>query len=562
MNKQYLWLSQYPEGVPWELPIAATPVFSLLEATARDFPQSPAFDFLGKKYNWGQIHSLAARFAKGLQASGVSKGTKIGLFLPNSPYFLIAYYGVLMAGGTVVNLNPLYADAELKHLIEDSEAEFIVTADLELLASKIEKMRGAGKLQTIIMCRFTDALAFPKNILFPILKCKEMAKIKDKSQYLWFHDLTNNDGVYAAPAIDPVNDIAVLQYTGGTTGFPKGAMLTHMNIYANAVQAQAWFRQVKRGEYKMLGVLPFFHVFAMTAVMNFSVANALEIIALPRFNLKQTLKTIHKKRPHLFPAVPAIYNAINNAPDLKKYDLSSLKFCLSGGAPLPVEVKKRFEALNPGCLVIEGYGLTESSPVVCVNAASDQNKAGSIGLPLPRTIVEIIDPADKTTMMPVGERGELCVRGPQVMKGYWKNDAASDDVLRVTSDGDVRLYTGDVAVMDADGYVFIVDRIKDMIITNGYKVYPRNVEEAIYAHEAVEECIVAGLKDAQRGEIVKAWIKCRDGKSVDEAALKDFLKDKISPMEIPRKFEFRSEALPKTMIGKLSRKDVLAQEKQ
>jgi long-chain acyl-CoA synthetase len=318
---------------------------------------------------------------------------------------------------------------------------------------------------------------------------------------------------------------------------------------------------VRKGQDKMLGVLPFFHVFAMTAVMNFSVANALEIIALPRFDLKQTLQVIHRKRPQLFPAVPAIYNAINHAPDRARYDLSSLKYCLSGGAPLPLEVKKRFEELHQGCLVIEGYGLTESAPVVCANPANAANKAGSIGLPFPRTIVEIIDPSDKTTIMPVGERGELCVRGPQVMMGYWKNEAASADVLRGVEGGERRLYTGDVAIMDEQGYVFIVDRIKDMIITNGYKVYPRNVEEAIYAHSAVEECIVAGLKDDQRGEIVKAWIKIKAGQSLNEEGLKAFLKDKISPMEIPRRFEFRAEPLPKTMIGKLSRKDVLAQEK-
>lgn len=559
--KNYPWLSHYPENVAWDMSIEPRPVYDLLHNAVRDFGAHNAMDFMGKKLTWSEVANLAASMAKGLQAQGVVKGSKIGLFLPNCSYYLISYYAVLMAGGVVVNLNPLYAEGELYTLVQDSEVEFIISADLSLLYNKIKKLKGVGRLRHVILCRFAQALPFPKNILFPIFKAKECARIEQAGDYLWYNDLILGGTDYTPVQIDPVKDLAVLQYTGGTTGTPKGAMLTHNNVYANAIQAKAWFHEVRAGQDKMMGVLPFFHVFAMTAVMNFSVANALEIICLPRFELKTALKTIHKKRPQLFPAVPAIYNAINNAAARAKYDLSSLKYCLSGGAPLPVEVKKRFEALNPNCIVIEGYGLTESSPVACANPASEKSREGSIGMPFPGTIIEIIDPADKMTSMPIGMRGELCIRGPQVMLGYWKNEAASADVLKPTGEGDVRLHTGDIAVMDADGYVRIVDRIKDMIITNGYKVYPRNVEEAIYQHDAVEECIVAGLKDAQRGEIVKVWIKCKDGKSLTEHDLRAFLKDKISPMEIPKKYEFRSEALPKTMIGKLSRKDVLAQEK-
>jgi long-chain acyl-CoA synthetase len=293
----------------------------------------------------------------------------------------------------------------------------------------------------------------------------------------------------------------------------------------------------------------------MTAVMNFSVRNALEIVALPRFELDQTLKLIHKKKPHFFPAVPAIYNAINNHKQLAKYDLKSLRNCISGGAPLPVEVKKKFEA-NTGCIVVEGYGLTESAPVVSANPVKGINKAGSIGLAFPGTVVEIIDPDDHVTRKPLGERGELCVRGPQVMLGYWNKPEETANVLR-----NGLLYTGDVAIMDEDGYIFIVDRLKDMIITNGYNVYPRNVEEAIYQHDAVEECIVAGLPDANRGEIVKAWIKLKAGESLTIEDMKKFLEDKLSPMEMPRQIEYRDTPLPKTMIGKLSRKDILAEEK-
>jgi long-chain acyl-CoA synthetase len=534
--------------------IPAKTVYSMLDETVEKYGDRPAFDFLGKKYNWGEIGTLVDKFAAGLQGMGLEKGEKVGLFLPNSPYFVIAYYGVLKAGGVVVNFNPLYTEQSLAHQIEDSETDLMVTLDLGLLYDKMETMLQTTRLKNLVLCKFTDILPFPKNILFPLVKGKEMAKIERKKNIVWFSGLTDNDGQVKPVGINPREDLAVLQYTGGTTGVPKGAMLTHYNIYANTVQSVSWFPEVKPGAQKMLGVLPFFHVFAMTAIMNFSVKSAFEIIALPRFDLKDALKTIDKKAPDYFPAVPAIYNAINNYNDLGKYNLSSLKYCISGGAPLPVEVKKTFEK-NTGCVVVEGYGLTETSPVACVNPVRGENLAGSIGLPVVGTVVEIINHEDKTTPMPLGERGELCISGPQVMRGYWKKPEETAATLR-----NGRLHTGDIAIMDERGYVYIVDRIKDMIITNGYNVYPRNVEEAIYQHPAIEECIVAGIPNEQRGEIVKAWIKLKTGQALDTEELKEFLKDKLSPMEMPKQIVFRDEPLPKTMIGKLSRKDLLEQE--
>ena len=558
--EERLWLNHYPPHIQWDMAIEARPVFSILQDTFQKYPSHPAFDFLGKKYDWTDIHNLSCKMAKGLQLYGLKKGDRVGLFLPNSPYFIISYFAILMAGGVVVNLNPLYPEEELSDLIEEGDVDFAVTLDLDVLYHKMEKMLQATRLRRLVVCPFKDILPFPQNILFPVLKYKDVASVRPQERIIFYDDLLKNDGDIDIPQINPAEDIAVLQFTGGTTGVPKAAMLTHQNIYANTVQSQAWFHQIKAGEEKMLGVLPFFHVFAMTAVMNFSVMNALEIIALPRFDLKQVLKTIHKKRPTVFPAVPAIYSAINSSPLYENYDLSSVKYCLSGGAPLPVEVKRDFEE-KTGCVLIEGYGLTESSPVACVNPVEGENKPGSIGLPLPQTIIEIIDSEDKKTHMPAGKRGELCIRGPQVMKGYWNRLEATADVLRETEDGDIRLHTGDIAIMDDEGYVFIVDRLKDMIITNGYNVYPRNVEEAIYKHPNVEECIVAGLPDARRGEIVKAWIKLKDGRELNAEDLKGFLEEKISPMEIPKRFEFRESPLPKTMIGKLSRKDVLAEER-
>lgn len=548
-----LYNKSYPSHLSLNASIPAYPLFGLLETAARTFGTRPAFDFLGHKLTWSDVYEQSMRLARSLQDRGIGKGRRVGLFLPNCPYFLIAYYAIARTGATIVNYNPLYPEKELMHQINDSGTDTMITTDLEMLYGKIKNMVGTSCLQTIIVCQFTDILPFPKNLLFKTVKGKELAHIP-AGAVAWYHDLINHDLPPHDIAIHPYEDIALLQYTGGTTGVPKGAMLTHANVVGNAEQCVMWLDGGRPGEDKMLGVLPFFHVFAMTAVMNFSVKLGLEIIALPRFELDQTLKLIHTKKPQFFPAVPAIYNGINNHKKLKKYDLSSLKFCISGGAPLPVEVKKRFEA-NTGCIVVEGYGLTESSPVVCCNPSVGENRAGSIGMPLPGTKVEIIDADDKTTRKTVGERGELCVRGPQVMKGYWNNPEETDKVLK-----DGLLYTGDIAIIDGDGYVYIVDRLKDMIITNGYNVYPRNVEEAIYLHPAVEECIVAGLPDQNRGEIVKAWIKLKAGQTLTIDALKTFLEDKLSPMEIPKQIEFRETPLPKTMIGKLSRKDIVAQE--
>lgn len=551
---QYPWTAHYPAGIDWAAPVPTYPVYEMLDRTVQAYGDRPGMDFMGRKWTWGAIGDAVNRLAKGLQGMGVTKGARVGLFLPNCPYYVVSYFAALKAGGVVVNLNPLYAKKELKHLIEDSGAEIVITADLALLYDKIHEVLHETGLRKLVMCRFAKGLPFPKSVLFPIVKRKDIAQIQHKGEHVWYDDIVNNDGQPKAVAIDPATDLAVLQYTGGTTGVPKGAMLTHANVSANVEQATAWFNVVKPGEEKMLGVLPFFHVFAMTAVMNMSVRNALELITIPRFELDTTLKLIDTKKPHFFPAVPAIYNAINNHPKRDQYDLKSLRYCISGGAPLPVEVKKTFED-NTGCVVVEGYGLTESAPVVCANPLRGVNKPGSIGMPLPGTMVEIINPDDKKTPVPRGERGELCVRGPQVMLGYLN---APDDSASVVKDG--MLYTGDVAIMDDDGYFFIVDRIKDLIITNGYNVYPRNVEEAIYQHPDVEECIVAGLKDEARGEVVKAWVKAKTNRTLEAEDLKDFLKDKLSPMEIPRHVEIRDTPLPKTMIGKLSRKDILAEE--
>lgn len=557
-EQHYPWLKSYDPRIQWDMPIETATMYSMLKRAVKNYADKPAMNFLGKCYTWKEIGSLVDRFAEGLQAKGIGKGDHVGLFLPNCPYYLIAYYAILKTGATVVNFNPLYAERELMHQIGDSCIKMMVTVDLKMLTDKMYKMMDDGVLEQLVLCKFTDVLAFPKNILFRLFKAREIAAIRHSDNLFWFHDMVKNTGASQEADINPEEDVAVLQYTGGTTGIPKGAMLTHANLYANVIQSYVNFPGADEQE-RMLAVLPFFHVFAMTVSMNIAVYSGMEIITIPRFDLNQTLDLIHKLKPHYMPAVPAIFNAMNNHPKIGSYDLSSLKFCISGGAPLPVSVKQTFEE-KTGAVVVEGYGLSESSPVAAVNPPFGKNIAGSIGLPLPGTVIEIIDPDDKVTPMPLGARGEICLSGPQIMKGYWNKVAETDNVLRVMPDGRRRLYTGDIGITDDAGYTYIVDRIKDMIITNGYKIYPRNVEEAIYLHPAVEECIVAGLPDEQRGEIVKAWIKCKDGQQVTEGELRDFLGDKISKNEMPKFVEFRSTPLPKTMIGKLSRKDVLTQE--
>jgi long-chain acyl-CoA synthetase len=547
------WLSAYPGNVDWATELPRCTLYDMLARTVRLYGSRPAINFMDKVWTWAQIGAGADHLAIALQNLGIDKGSRVGICLPNTPYFLMAYFGIAKTGATIVHFNPLYAEREMANQIADSQCDIIITLDLKVVYDKLAKMLQQTRLNQLIVCSFADLLPFPKNVLFPIVRFFDVASVPTDDRNLPWSRLMQSVGPFRPVDVDP-DDVALLQYTGGTTGEPKGAMLTHTNLVANVEQAALWFT-AKEGEGRMLGVIPFFHVFAMTAVMNLSVRKGFEIIATPRFELNTTLKLINDKKPQIFPAVPAIFSAINNDPDVAagKYDLSSLVYCVSGGAPLPVEVKKQFEQ-KTGCVLVEGYGLTESSPVVCVNPTVGENKPGSIGLPLPKTIVKICDPVTGEEQKQ-GERGEVCVMGPQVMKGYWQKPDATSKVLN-----DGLLKTGDIGMIDEDGYVYIVDRLKDMIITNGYNVYPRNVEEAIYEHPAVEECVVAGLPCPKRGEIVKTWIKLRSGYRLTEVQLDDFLRTRLSPMEMPKRIEFRDAPLPKTMIGKLSRKDLIEQE--
>lgn len=558
-NPDKPWLKSYPNHVTWDITIPTAPAWKLLDDSVRDFPHSTCINFLGKKYSYEQIGYLSNLVAKGLQDQGLQKGDRVGIFMPNAVYYVIFYYGILKAGGVVVNYNPLYANDELLHQINDSDTEIMVTLDLEMLYTKVHHQLNLSKLKKIIVCSVADSLPFPKNYLFRLFKRKDIAKVQYNKDIISFDDLTHNNGKYHPIDINPEKDIALLQYTGGTTGVPKGAMLSHQNILSNAYQALSWLPKVDPGQEKILAGLPLFHVYAMTAVMTLANRLGSEIVMMfPRFDAGEAIRLIEKHKITFFPAVPTMYNLISNHPNTKNADLSSIKCCLSGGAALPLQVKLDFERVS-NSTVVEAYGLSETSPAATAIPINGVYKEGSIGLPFPQTDVKIfsLDTKNPNEMkeVPLGTKGQIAIKGPQVMLGYWNKEKETKSSFK-----DDYFLTGDAGYMDEDGYIFLVDRIKDLIICSGFNVYPRHVEEAIYKFPKVNEVTVIGIPDEKRGESVKAFIKLKEDQSSTYEEILDFLKDKLSPIEMPKEIEFRKE-LPKTVIGKLSKKE-LRQETQ
>lgn len=553
MDALHPWLDNYPDGVDWHAPIPVAPLHALMQEAGTRFGTRPAFDFLGSRTTWAEAAGMAARIAAGLQRLGYAKGDRIGLLLPNCPAYPLLFFGALQAGLTVVNFNPLYTVRELEAQARDAGIKAIATLDLTATYPKAAALLAGGSMGQIIVCPFADMLPASKRAMFRVLKRRDRAAPPRDAAHIWFADLAAPGTAPHPIDIDPHRDVAVLQYTGGTSGTPKGAMLSHANLYANTVQGVRWFKGTRMGQERMLAALPFFHVFAMTTVLLFSVHSGAEIIMLPRFELKQAIRTIARRRPTFMPGVPTMFNAI--AGFKGRADLTSIAFCISGGAPLPPEVKSRFEA-RTGCVVVEGYGLTETSPCAVCNPPGGLNKTGSIGVPMSGTVVELRDPLDPMRRVPQGERGELCIKGPQVMLGYWQRP--EDTAASTTPDGFFR--TADIAVMDEQGYFSIVDRIKDLILAGGYNVYPRIVEDAVYQHTAVAECTVIGIPDDYRGETVKAFVVLKLGALLTAPDLLAFLKERISPIEMPKQIEFR-ETLPRTLIGKLSKKELVAEER-
>jgi long-chain acyl-CoA synthetase len=553
----------YPAGVDWSTPISEAPLTEAFDHSVALYGSNICVEFLGRKYSYEEIGDLVERAAKGLQDLGVGKGVRVGLLLPNSPYAVICYYAVLKAGGTVVNFNPLYVAEEIERQIQDSETRIMVTMDLRLTLPKVSTSLGRTSLERVVVCSMAEALPFAKSSLFRFLGRGRIAELPEDGLHVAFAELTDNDGDFHPADISAREDIAVLQYTGGTTGIPMGAMLTHANIAANARQVAMWDPDTKEGEERIIGVLPLFHVFAMTVVMNMGILIGAELVLLPRFEIAMVMKALRRRQPTQFPGVPSLFHALLEYPKLAPEDLQSLEFCLSGGAPLPSEIRNEFEALT-GCRLVEGYGLSETSPVVTCNplkSATRQDAArvgvgkdGSVGLALPGTRVEIRSLEEREKVLPVGEPGEVCIAGPQTMAGYWNSPEATAKTLKGGW-----VHTGDVGYLDEDGFLFLIDRIKDLIICSGYNVYPRVVEEAIYRHPAVAEVTVTGVPDEDKGEVPKAYVRLKQDQALSAEELLAFLEDKLSRIERPRHVEFRDE-LPKTMIGKLSKKELVAEE--
>jgi long-chain acyl-CoA synthetase len=550
--RPFPWEGRYPEGVAWDLDLAPRPLFSLLDDAVAAWANRPCLDFLGRKSSYKEIGQLVDRAAKGFQQLGVGPGVRVGLFLPNCPYYVICFFAVLKAGGTVVNYNPLYAEREIARQIENSRTSIMVILNIKGMYPKVARRLVDTDLEKIVVGSMGGLLPWRERTLFAVLRRKEIADVPTDDRHVRFKKLIANDGRYAPVEIDPTRDVAVLQYTGGTTGLPKGAMLTHAALYANTRQVSMWSTGCRPGAEKVVGALPLFHVFGMTGVMNVALAGGFEIILLPRFRLDQLLKVIAKERATVLLGVPTMYSAINGSKLLDQYDLSSLRYCISGGAPLPRAVQETFERLT-GCTLVEGYGLTEAGPVCTINPFGAA-RPGSIGLPLPGTLVEIaaIDHPDRR--LPIGQRGEICISGPQVMAGYEGRPEETAEVLRGG-----RLHTGDVGYIDQDGYVYLIDRIKDLILSAGFNVYPRMVEEAILLHPAVAEATVCGVPDPHRGETIKAYVRLCEGAVLTAGELRAFLRDKLAPFEQPKTIEIRDE-LPLTWLGKPSRRELVAEE--
>ncbi len=549
---QHPWQKSYPPHLDWGKSYAPKPHYTLFDRTVEKYGDAVCTYFVGRELTYREIGHMVNHIAAGLQQLGISKGDKVGLLLPNSPTYVMYYFAILKIGGVVVNFNPLYTVEELEFQVKDSETKYMVTLDLGLLFDKCDALMQRGSLQRTIAAPFKSLLPPVKAFLFGLLKSGQLAKISaspSSNKCILQGDLIANDGAFTPVEIDPSNDLAVLQYTGGTTGRPKGAELTHANIYINTCQTVDWRPDAEEGGEVMMGILPFFHVFAMTCVLNYSVAMGAKMVLLPKFELNDAIKLMARTRPTCLPGVPTLYSALLNAKNLPKKAIQSLKFCISGGAPLPLEIKHGFEALS-GCAMVEGYGLSETSPILTANVPGGEVIDGSIGIPFPGTVLSIRSLEDPSVEMPLGEKGEICASGPQVMRGYWRAPEATADVFV----GEF-FRTGDVGYMDEKGYTFIVDRIKDLIICSGFNVYPRRIEDAIYQHQGVEEVTVIGIPDEYRGEAPKAFVKLKEGASLTSEELLSFLTEKLSKIEMPEEIEFRDE-LPKTMVGKLSKKEL------
>lgn len=551
-----VWLKKYPEEIPHEIDLPAMPVQQFLTEAYNAYPDKVAVHFMGKELTYKELYESSLKFANYLRSLGIEKGDRVAVMLPNCPQAVIAYYGTMYAGGIVVQTNPLYTERELQYQMADSGAKVLLVMDI--LYPRAMKIIKETALENVIVTGIKDYLPFPKNLVYPFIQKKQYGfsvKVEHSgTNHLFTHIMQSSSPNPIPLDFDFEQDLALLQYTGGTTGSPKGVMLTHKNLVANTKMCDAWMYKSEEGNETVLGILPFFHVYGMTTVLILAVMLKGKMVLLPKFDAEQALKTIDKQKPTLFPGAPTMYIGLLNHPGIGNYDLSSIKACLSGSAPLPVDVQEKFEKITGGKLV-EGYGLTETSPVTHANFIWHDRMVGSIGVPWPNTDAIILRSGDYEPLPP-GEIGEIAVKGPQVMKGYWNRP---EETAMSFYDG--WFLTGDLGYMDENGYFYVVDRKKDMIIAGGFNIYPREVEEVLYEHEAIQECVVAGIPDPYRGETVKAYIVLKEGYSVTEEQLNEFCRKSLASFKVPRHYEFRTE-LPKTAVGKILRRSLIDEEKQ
>jgi long-chain acyl-CoA synthetase len=561
MYKEKPWLKFYEPHVPAHIDYPHSTIPATLEGTARKYPDRTAMIFKDNKISYREYNQTVDGFGAALQSLGVKKDDRVAVHLPTCPQFLFAYNAILRIGGIVVPCNPIYTAREMSHQLNDSEAGIIVT--LSSLYPIIKQIRSGTSLAHVIVAEIDTYFPEPLKSQFARLKEKEPGRkldISGEANTYWFSDLLSKASPHPQPVEIAWDDTAILMYTGGTTGVSKGAQITHKNIFVNAYQAKTWVNG--REEDITLTSLPLYHCYGMTCCMNIATVTGGGVILIPDpRDTEDILRNIDKHHPAFYPGVPAMYIAINNHPDVKKYDLSSIRACNSGAAPLPGEVQERFQELT-GARLVEGYGLSEASPVTHANPIFGDNRIGTIGLPYPDTEAKIVDVDTGEKVLGVGEVGELCIRGPQVMKGYWKMPTETANALRVDAEGgDPWLYTGDIAAMDEDGYFRIVDRKKDMILgAGGYNVYPREIEDVLYEYPKVQEAAAVGLP-SEHGQLIKVYIVLKQGETASEEEILAFCRQNLAPYKLPKFIEFR-DSLPKTMVGKVLRRELLKEESQ
>ena len=544
-----VWQKSYDPGVPYSLEYPDRSLPALIEESFRKIPRNTATEFFGSTLTYEELWTRIRRLANAFHLMGMKKGDRIAIMLPNCPQAVIAYYAALWLGAVVVWTNPMYVEREMEYQWKDSEAEYLVI--LDHLFPRAQKVLKETKIRRVIVTSLREYLPFHLKMLYPLKawQKKLFTAVPYGDDILNFTSLIRGAPPDPPPCTVKSSDIAMLQYTGGTTGVPKGVMLLHRNLVANMVQIVSWVPEIRWGKERFLSVLPFFHIFGLTVAMNLPLYLGASNTLVPRFEINEFLGILQKSKPTLLPGVPTIYMAILNSPDVEKYDLSSIEFCITGSAPMPVESLRRFEKMTGG-RIIEGYGLSEASPVTHCNPAKGVRKPGSIGIPLPDTEYRIVDLDMGTHEQLVGELGELLVRGPQVMSGYWQRPDETENALR-----DGWLYTGDVARQDEEGYVYIVDRKKDLIIAGGYNIYPREIDEVLCEHPKIIDAAVVGIPDPYRGETVKAYIVLKPGETMTAEEVIKYSKTKVAAYKVPRQVEFR-EQLPKTTVGKIARKEL------